>query len=598
MDKAWVWLPRYSPKTYYTSSLISFNDYGTVSFLITLFVTYRNCVEYEQGATKFVFDSAKRLGNVSHMWCPCLDCRNVVHQSNQTVFDHLVIRGMDEKYKKNNCWSKHGDIWDANRTDVYTSENEAYDLIRTAFIDTEGKQPSQNRNADEFDDIDNQVEDEFRKKLEDAETPLYRNCLSYTKVSAIMGLYRIKVKSGMSENFFDQLLTLVHDMLPEDNVLPKSTDEMKRFLKMFGFGYDSIHACKNDCILYRNEYEDLVTCPRCSESRWEKDKHTGEDKKGIPAKVLRYFPIKDRFRRMFRSPRLAEALCWHSTNATEDGTMRHPVDSLTWGQINDKFPEFAADARNLRLGLSTDGMNPFSIQNTKYSTWPVLLVNYNMAPTECMKAENMMLTMLIPGPTAPSNNIDVYLQPLIDDLKDLWNEGIEVFDSFMKESFTLKAMLMWTITDYPALGTLAGCKVKGKQACNVCGKDTPHRWLKFSRKHVYMGNRKRLRHGHPYRRRKGWFDNTVEVDTAKRIQSGVEISESLKDFINVFGKPLGKKKKRKRNDNQGDVASSAEEYEEDDDQWRWKKRSILWELPYWKVSTYNINNFLSVLFYN
>ncbi|XP_020872177.1 uncharacterized protein LOC110226030 isoform X2 [Arabidopsis lyrata subsp. lyrata] len=367
-----------------------------------------------------------------------------------------------------------------------------------------------------------------------------------------MGLYRIKVKS----------------------------DEMKRFLKMFGFGYDSIHACKNDCILYRNEYEDLVTCPRCSESRWEKDKHTGEDKKGIPAKVLRYFPIKDRFRRMFRSPRLAEALCWHSTNATEDGTMRHPVDSLTWGQINDKFPEFAADARNLRLGLSTDGMNPFSIQNTKYSTWPVLLVNYNMAPTECMKAENMMLTMLIPGPTAPSNNIDVYLQPLIDDLKDLWNEGIEVFDSFKKESFTLKAMLMWTITDYPALGTLAGCKVKGKQACNVCGKDTPHRWLKFSRKHVYMGNRKRLRYDHPYRRRKGWFDNTIEVGTAKRIQSGAEISESLKDFINVFGKPLGKKKKRKRNDNQEDDASS--EYEEDDDQWRWKKRSILWELPYWK----------------
>ncbi|XP_048605700.1 uncharacterized protein LOC106383263 [Brassica napus] len=119
-----------------------------------------------------------------------------------------------------------------------------------------------------------------------------------------------------------------------------------------------------------------------------------------------------------------------------------------------------------------------------------------MAPTQCMKAENIMLTMLIPGPTAPSNNIDVYLQPLIEDLKDLWTE------------------------DYPGLGTLAGCKVKGKQACNVCGKETPHRWLKFGRKHVYMGNRKRLMPGHPYRRRKGWFDNTVELGVSKRIQSG------------------------------------------------------------------------------
>ncbi|CAA7022586.1 unnamed protein product [Microthlaspi erraticum] len=397
-----------------------------------------------------------------------------------------------------------------------------------------------------------------------------------------MGLYRIKVKSGMSENYFDQLLMLVSDMLPGDNVLPKSTDQMKKFLKVFGFGYDNIHACKNDCILYRHEYEELVSCPRCSESRWERDKHSGEEKKGIPAKVLRYFPIKDKLRRMFRSKRLAEKLQWHFTNASTDGTMRHPVDSLTWIQADDKWPDFAAESRNLRLGLSIDGMNPFSIQNAKYNTWPVLLVNYNMGPTECMKAENIMLTMLIPGPTAPSNNIDVYLKPLIEDLKDLWNEGMVVYDSFKKESFTLRAMLLWSITDYPALGTLAGCKVKGKQACVVCGKDTPFRWLKFSRKHVYMSNRKRLRPGHPYRRRKAWFDNTVETGTASRIQSGSEIFESLKDFRNEFGKPLDKKGKRKRSDVHEDDVISPEECEEDNDLWRWKKRSIFFDLPYWK----------------
>lgn len=104
---------------------------------------------------------------------------------------------------------------------------------------------------------------------EDAETPFYSNCPNYTKVSAIMGLYRIKVKSGMSKNYFDQLLKMVHDMLHEGNVLPTSIDEMKKFLKTFGFGYDIIHACKNDCILYRKEFGDMISCPRCSASRWE-----------------------------------------------------------------------------------------------------------------------------------------------------------------------------------------------------------------------------------------------------------------------------------------------------------------------------------------
>ncbi|XP_056843843.1 uncharacterized protein LOC108808223 isoform X1 [Raphanus sativus] len=285
---------------------------------------------------------------------------------------------------------------------------------------------------------------------------------------------------------------------------------------------------------------------------------------------------------MYSSRKVAEDLRWHFSNASADGTIRHPVDSITWSQANAKWPEFASEQRNLRLGLSTDGMNPFSNQSTKHSTWPMLLVNYNMAPTLCMKAENVMLTLLIPGPSAPSNNIDVYLQPLIEDLHDLWSEGIEVYDSFSKETFNLRAMLMWTISDYPGLGTLAGCKVKGKQACHVCGKDTPFRWLKFSRKHVYLRNRRRLRPGHPYRRRQSWFDNTVEEGTVPRIQSGVEIFEQLKEFRNDFGRPLDNKGKRKRSGLVEDEELSKDEVDEESDRWRWKKRSIFFDLPYWK----------------
>ncbi|CAA7027683.1 unnamed protein product [Microthlaspi erraticum] len=514
MDKAWVWLPRTSR-------------------------------EYEQGCQKFVDASARSLGNPSELFCPCLDCRNVCHQPLETVVDHLVIRGMDQKYKRNQCWSKHEEQRKAAKDDVPTSESEAYNLIRTAFFDGEDNEQDPSHIRGEPEASDSAEESQFRDKLNEAETPLYTTCHKYTKVSAIMVLYRIKVKSGMSENSFDQLLTAIKDMLPEDNLLPKPTDEMKKFLKIFGFGYDVIHACKNDCILYRKQYQKMESCPRCSTSRWEVDKHSGEEKIGIAAKVLRYFPIKDRFKRMFRSKRMAEDLRWPYSNNSEDGTMRHPVDSITWAQVNDNWPVFAAEPRNLRLGLSTDGMNPFSIQNTKYSTWPVLLVNYNLPPTMCMKVDNIMLTMLIPGPTAPSNNIDVYLAPLIDDLKELWNEGIEIYDSFMKEKFTLRAVLLWTISDYPALGTLSGCKVKGKQGCNVCGKDTLN------------GN-------------------------ATRIQTGAEIFEALKDYRNDFGKPLDKESKRKRAELCNDDVASEQEYEEDSDQWRWKKRSIFYDLPYWK----------------
>jgi len=57
--------------------------------------------------------------------------------------------------------------------------------------------------------------------------------------------------------------------------------------------------------------------------------------------------------------------------------------------------------------------------STSHSTWPVMLVPYNLPPWMCMKQQYFILSMIIPGPTAPGMNIDVYLQPLISELQEL-----------------------------------------------------------------------------------------------------------------------------------------------------------------------------------
>ena len=40
-----------------------------------------------------------------------------------------------------------------------------------------------------------------------------------------------------------------------------------------------------------------------------------------------------------------------------------------------------------------------------------------------MKIESIMLCLLIPRSHSPGNNINVYLEPLIDELKILWDSG-------------------------------------------------------------------------------------------------------------------------------------------------------------------------------
>ena len=44
--------------------------------------------------------------------------------------------------------------------------------------------------------------------------------------------------------------------------------------------------------------------------------------------------------------------------------LRHFADGSQWRKVDKTFPIFADDARNIRFGLSTDGMNSFGEQSS------------------------------------------------------------------------------------------------------------------------------------------------------------------------------------------------------------------------------------------
>ena len=139
------------------------------------------------------------------------------------------------------------------------------------------------------------------------------------------------------------------------------------------------------------------------------------------------FPIIPWLARLFANKRNAQLLRWHAEERKRDGMLRHPADSAQWRNIDSKYKKhFAYDMRNIRFGLSTDGMNPFDNMSSSHSTWPVTLCIYNLPPWLFMKRKYIMMPLLIQGPKQPGNDIDVYLSPLVDDLQVLWNDGVRV----------------------------------------------------------------------------------------------------------------------------------------------------------------------------
>ena len=115
----------------------------------------------------------------------------------------------------------------------------------------------------------------------------------------------------------------------------------------------------------------------------------------------------------------AKNLTWHADDRKSDGLLQHLIDSPQWKAIDRLYLDFGDEPRNLRLGLASDGMNPFGNLSTNHSSWPILLMIYNLPPWLYIKQKYIMLCMMIVGPRQPGNDINVYLNPLIEDMRKL-----------------------------------------------------------------------------------------------------------------------------------------------------------------------------------
>jgi len=85
------------------------------------------------------------------------------------------------------------------------------------------------------------------------------------------------------------------------------------------------------------------------------------------------------------------------------------------------------EPHNVQLGLATDGVNPFGVQRSNWSTWLVVMLNYNIPPCLTTKKHFVMLSLIIPSPQSiTGEHFDFYLETMLDELKMLWEVGIDV----------------------------------------------------------------------------------------------------------------------------------------------------------------------------
>jgi hypothetical protein len=196
----------------------------------------------------------------------------------------------------------------------------------------------------------------------------------------------------------DELFQSLHeDIVPKGkdskgddivNNMPSTRAEARKVIREIGLDYITIDVCPCDETLYygvKNEHLQKCPHPQCGLTRYRTDMIS----QTVPRKKMHYFPISPRLQALFRSPKYSRLMQWAGNNRSTDGT--------AWQKLEYLCPFLKQDFRNVVFGLATDGFNPFGNNSASHSTWPVILVLYNLPPEMAIKVQNLMLSMIIPG---------------------------------------------------------------------------------------------------------------------------------------------------------------------------------------------------------
>ncbi|CAM8894363.1 unnamed protein product [Rhodiola kirilowii] len=311
----------------------------------------RSSKHYYEGIKSFIgFVNDNRVDHPTHI-CPCR--RYKLRKPKITLGEikaHLIRHGMKQDYI---IWTLHGEVDDRpplpslytkrrqylmqmneESSSQYSSgnhyENPTMEMLDDAFpfrVNYETSVDDDMLNEDNTDTFGKEAYDKYHTLVTEAQTPIYSGS-DITVLEAILKAMQVKVANRSPDKSFNDHLRLCKEILPRENNFPSCYRDVKKLLKNLGLGYETIHACEHGCMLFCKENKDLQNCLVCNEARYD------DTRSKAPKKVV-----------------------------------KHPADGDSWQTFNREFPDFANERRNVRLGLSTDGFNPFGASGLSHSTW-------------------------------------------------------------------------------------------------------------------------------------------------------------------------------------------------------------------------------------
>jgi hypothetical protein len=194
----------------------------------------------------------------------------------------------------------------------------------------------------------------FFEILKATEEPLHE----YTKVTILVFVTRvmpIKFKFAFSNKYYNELLNLISDVLPENHKMPKGMYQSKKLLSCLGMDYEKIDVCDNNCMLFWKETASEKKCTVCGEPRFvEVDNDDGLTvMTEVARNQLHYMPLIPRLKCLFIFKNTARHMRWHKEGVRENpNVMAHLDDIDAWKALNAFDSSFTSVSQQIVSRLS------------------------------------------------------------------------------------------------------------------------------------------------------------------------------------------------------------------------------------------------------
>jgi hypothetical protein len=267
--------------------------------------------------------------------CPCSRYRNTLHQDKRMLTLHLCKFSFMPGYE---VWTHHSETVHQGTASVAEEEDDRSNDDRM----DEMPDAIQLKLETSHEDPPTLKVQKFFDMLRASEEPLHEH--TTVSVPAFMTrITSIKSKFTFSNKCYKELLSLISNVLPSNQKMPKDMYQSKKLLSSLGMKYEKIDVCKDNCMIFYKERTDETKCLKCGKSRFiEVENEDGEKVTTKTAhKQLCYMPLTPQMKHLFISKKTVVHMRWHKESVHEnDQVMVHPSDSEAWKALDDFDADF------------------------------------------------------------------------------------------------------------------------------------------------------------------------------------------------------------------------------------------------------------------